>query len=97
MKYLSWDDFARFEYGRLLWKSPQGRKHLLAHWTDPRHPHRERFLARRELIESMLEEPLDELDAIAERHGTSGRAAIREIPPVFGHFWSDSETRARMD
>ncbi len=92
MKYLPLADFARLDYGRLLWKNPQARNRLLAHWTDPRHPHRERFLARRELIESMLEAPLKELDAVAEHHGTSLRAAIREIPPVFGHFWADSKT-----
>lgn len=90
MKYLPLDDFARLDYGRLLWKNPPSRARLLAHWTDPRHPHRDRFLARREMVESLLSAPVDGLDAAAESHGTSVRAALREIPPIFGHFWSDS-------
>ena len=91
MKYLSLEDFARLDYGRLLWKNPAVRARLLAHWQDPRHPYRERFAARRELVEALLTAPADRIDAIAETHHTSLRAALREIPPVFGHFWSDSE------
>ena len=33
-KYPNYDDLARFEYGRLLWKNPRVRARLLAHWTD---------------------------------------------------------------
>jgi len=91
MKYLPLDDFARLDYGRLLWKNPRARARLLAHWTDARHPHRQRFLAARQLVEELLSVPVEKFDAIAAGRGSSLRAAIREIPPVFGHFWSDSE------
>jgi hypothetical protein len=93
MKYLPLDDFARLDYGRLLWNNPGARTRLLTHWTDARHPHRERFLARRELVEALLSAPVDGLDAAAASHGSSVRAALREIPPVFGHFWAASSTR----
>ena len=49
--YVSYDDVARFDYGRLLWRQPAMRQRLLAHWLDERHPHRERFLARRDLVD----------------------------------------------
>ncbi|HEY5792511.1 MAG TPA: hypothetical protein VIS74_04385 [Chthoniobacterales bacterium] len=89
-KYFPPEDFARLDYGRLLWKAPAGRARLLAHWNDPRHPYRERFLRHRPLLESLLSCALDRLDDAAVEHGQSLRAAIREIPPVFGHFWADS-------
>jgi hypothetical protein len=94
MKYLPLDDFARLDYGRLLWKNPVARARLIAHWTDRRHPHRDRFLARRDLIEALLSAPVDQLDSVVEAHGSSVRAAMREIPPVFGHFWADSAQRS---
>jgi len=90
--YVSYDDIARFEYGRMLWQRPETRARLLAHWLDPRHPYRERFLAQRELIEAVLNSQKSEAalqrDLLAR--DTSLRCVAREIPPVFGSFWSDS-------
>ena len=88
--YPNYDDVARFEYGRRLWRLPNTRARLLAHWLDPRHPHRERFIERREMIEKILDstKPEAELDAELREHGTSLRCLAREIPPVFGSFFS---------
>jgi hypothetical protein len=88
-KYPNYDDLARFEYGRMLWKVPRVRARLLAHWTDPRHPYAQRFSERRSRIEWLLttDESEDALDARLRNDGTSLRAAIREIPPVFGSFY----------
>ncbi len=88
-KYPNYDDWARFEYGRLLWKNPRIRARLLAHWTDPRHPYAERFAASCSLVELLLSsnESEDALDMALRRDGSSLRAAIREIPPVFGSFY----------
>jgi len=91
MKHLPLHDFARLDYSRLLWRNSAARARLLAHWTDSRHPYRERFLARRELIEALLAAPVEEMEASTRRHGSSLRAAIREIPPVFGQFWAVSK------
>lgn len=89
--YPNYDDLARFEYGRLLWHNPAWRERLRRHWLDDRHPYRERFIEHRSLVEGLLEDPradLDELDADLRRRGSSLRATIREIPPVFGSFFS---------
>lgn len=94
LKYLPPDDFARLDYGRLLWKNPRARAHLVAHWLDERHPHHERFAANRELVADLLSSPVDELEKVAARARTSLRAAIREIPPVFGQIGTDFQ-RAR--
>jgi len=87
--YPNYDDIARFEYGRMLWRSAEMRSRLLSHWMDGRHPHRERFLERRDLIESILSstETPAALDARLRAQGTSLRCAAREIPPVFGSFF----------
>ena len=84
--YVSYDDVARFEYGRRLWRQPAMRQRLLAHWLDERHPHRERFLEQRPLVEDILstDEPPAALDRRLRQGGWSLRAAAREIPPVFG-------------
>ena len=37
------EEYAKLEYGRLLWRVPAYRERLLRHWRDPRHPHAERF------------------------------------------------------
>jgi hypothetical protein len=63
---------------------------LISHWTDARHPYRERFLQNRALVERLLasrpeDDPALERELI--QHDTSLRAAMREIPPVFGSFW----------
>lgn len=87
--YPNYDDIARFEYGRMLWRCPAMRARLLAHWLDERHPYRERFLRQRVLIEGILESSEDEA-SLQKRllvAGTSLRCVAREIPPVFGGFW----------
>jgi hypothetical protein len=87
--YPNYDDIARFQYGRLLWKNPQMRARLTAHWLDDRHPYRERFLRQRELIENVLssrESPQQVQRGLLNR-GTSLRCVAREIPPVFGSFF----------
>lgn len=88
--YPNYDDMARFEYGRRLWKLPEMRARLLAHWLDERHPHRERFLEQRAAIERLLESTKaeHEMDGELRQRGTSLRCIAREIPSVFGSFFS---------
>ena len=92
--YANYDDIARFEYGRLVWKRPAMRARLLAHWTDARHPHRERFLAQRQSIEELLSshESPAALDCTLRERGSSLRALAREIPLVFGGFFPPAST-----
>ena len=87
--YASYDDVARFDYGRRFWRIPEMRRRLLAHWLDSRHPHRERFLEQRSLIEETLgsDEPAPALDAALRQRGTSLRCVAREIPVVFGQWF----------
>ena len=87
--YVNYDDVARFEYGRRMWRLPDMRARLLAHWLDERHPHCERFQERRALVEDILTTPETEveLDERLRTQGSSLRAAAREIPPVFGSFF----------
>jgi hypothetical protein len=84
-------DQARLEYTRLLWKRPRARARLLEHWTDPRHPYRERFEDEyRPYVERVLEasDRDDEaLDLALRAEGKSLRVVVREIPPVFGSFY----------
>jgi len=88
-KYPNPNDISRFVYGRRLWKYPSIREHLLHHWLDERHPYRERFLERRNLVEEILNSSLspEELDEILRQRNTSLRCVVREIPPVFGSFF----------
>jgi hypothetical protein len=85
------DDWARLQYGRLLWKSQRARQRLLRHWTDPRHPYRERFSEQyRDDVIALLESaPEDDatLDRRLRAQGKSLRTLVREIPPVFGSFY----------
>jgi hypothetical protein len=87
--YPCYDDIARFEYGRRLWRSGEMRDRLVAHWIDERHPYRNRFLEQRPLIEEVLASSAnpEELDASLQKRGTSLRCIAREIPPVFGSFF----------
>ena len=89
--YPNYDDEARFEYGRRFWKIPEMRGRLLAHWLDERHPYRERFREQRALVEEILtsEDSAQELNQRLLERGTSLRAVAREIPPVFGSFFTD--------
>jgi len=87
--YRNYHDEARFQYGRRMWRIPEMRARLLAHWLDERHPWRERFLEHRTLIEEVLTSDLTqaELNQSLLKRGTSLRCAAREIPPVFGSFF----------
>ena len=86
---VNYDDLARLEYGRMLWRSPGMRRRLLRHWIDRRHPYRERFLRARRVVVGVLVSRLNkqQLDRSLRARGTSLRAVVREIPPVFGSFW----------
>lgn len=92
-RFISYQDQARLEYGRMLWRNPATRSRLIRHWTDPRHPYAERFLETyeplvREVLESSPGEMVDdELDRRLRKRGHSLREVAREIPPVFGSFW----------
>ena len=87
-KYASYEDLARLEYGRILWAHPVSRERLIRHWTSPTHPHHERFVEHRTLVEQVLAPGKDDvaLDADLRAQGHSLRTAVREIPPVFGDF-----------
>ena len=87
--YPNYDDVARFEYGRRLWRSPEMRSRFLRHWTDARHPYRDRFQAQRGLIEEVLNsrDLPEQIDQRLRARGTSLRCVAREIPPVFGSFF----------
>lgn len=93
-KYPNYQDLARWEYGRMLWKVPRLRERLVRHWTDERHPYRHRFARHRPILEILLSAPgnsEEQLDAELQDRGLSLRAMIREIPPVFGAFWEKSK------
>src|SRR3989449_6654418 len=61
--YPNYDDIARFDYGRLLWRSAEMQSRLLRHWTDLRHPHHERFQTARAHRRSRSEEHTSELQS----------------------------------
>ena len=87
--YPNYDDIGRFEYGRRMWRLPEMRSRLRQHWTDSRHPYRDRFLERHQLIEEVLasEDSPEQLDVRLRARGSSLRCVAREIPPVFGSFF----------
>lgn len=83
-------EYAKLEYGRLLWRNPAYRERLLRHWTDPRHPHAERFTEHEADVRHILESPKDsdtELDAELRQRNLSLRVVVKEIPSVFGSFF----------
>jgi len=85
-----YQDYAKLQYGRMVWKHPAMRQRLLRHWTDARHPHAERFQHWRGEVEKLLESPRDsdeELDRQLRERGLSLRVVVREIPAVFGDFF----------
>jgi len=88
--YPNYQDIARLEYGRRMWRLPEMRERLIAHWTDDRHPYAQRFKARRLEIEEVLSSSGSafELDQQLRARGTSLRCLTREIPPVFGSFFA---------
>jgi hypothetical protein len=82
--------YAKLEYRRLLRRRPDMRERLLRHWTDPRHPHAERFNEWRAEVEKLLASPPDSDDALDRELRTRGlslRVVVREIPSVFGDFF----------
>ena len=87
--YRNYQDEARFEYGRRMWRIPEMRARLLKHWLDQRHPWRERFIKQRESIEHVLGSALTQQELHRElfARGTTLRCLAREIPPVFGSFF----------
>jgi len=95
--YPNYDDIARLEYGRMMWRRPAMRARLLAHWTDPRHPYHQRFIERRPFLEDVLGsiDGSTELQRRLIASGTSLRCVAREIPPVFGAFWPAADGRRR--
>jgi hypothetical protein len=91
MRALTYQDEARLEYGRLIWRNASARERLLRHWTDPRHPYAERFEeSYRPWVEHILSRSHREdcqLDAELREAGLSLRVIVKEIPPVFGSFY----------
>jgi hypothetical protein len=92
MNRLLYQDEAHLEYGRRFWKNPARKARLLAHWQDERHPYHERFM---ETWLPWVDRVLytqpghdDELDSTLQSQGQSLRVIVKEIPPVFGSFWS---------
>jgi len=86
MRRLLYQDESRLEYGRRFWLDPLKRARLLRHWLDDRHPYSARFR------DSWLLTPGDDdrLDRDLQKDGLSLRAVVKEIPPVFGDFFSES-------
>jgi hypothetical protein len=83
-------EYAKLEYGRLLWRVPEYRERLLRHWRDPRHPHAERFAEHEAEVCRILESPKDSdaaLDAELRQRNLSLRVVVKEIPSVFGSFY----------
>jgi hypothetical protein len=83
-------EYAKLEYGRLLWRNPKSRERLLRHWRDPRHPHAERFAEHEAEVTRLLDSPKGsdaELDRELQQRGLSLRVVVKEIPSVFGSFF----------
>ena len=83
-------EYAKLEYGRLLWRVPAYRQRLLRHWRDARHPHADRFLEHEAEVTKVLASAKDSdaaLDAELRQRQSSLRAVVKEIPSVFGSFF----------
>lgn len=83
-------EYAKLEYGRMVWRDPQFRERLLRHWKDPRHPHAERFSEHEAEVRYILESPKgsdEKIDAELQKRGSSLRTVVKEIPSVFGSFF----------
>ena len=83
-------EYAKLEYGRMLWRHPESRERLLRHWRDPRHPHAERFAEHEIEVRRVLESPKgsdESVDAELRQRGLSLRVVVKEIPSVFGAFF----------
>jgi hypothetical protein len=84
------EEYAKLEYGRLLWRVPACRERLLRHWHDPRHPHAERFAEHEAEVTRILETSKGSdvaLDAELRQRNSSLRVIVKEIPSVFGSFF----------
>ena len=87
---IHFQEYAKLEYGRLLWRVPEYRERLLRHWRDPRHPHAERFAEHEADVRRALESPKGsdpELDVELRQRNLSLRVVVKEIPSVFGSFF----------
>jgi hypothetical protein len=92
---LNFEDEARLQYSRILWRNPRTRRRLLYVWEHPQHPHRERFQENRELVEGLLEcnEPQDYITTVAGSDKWSLRTLTREIPCVIWTLWDESKEK----
>ena len=84
------EEYAKLEYGRLLWRVPAYRERLLRHWRDARHPHAGRFAEHEAEVAQVLESAKDSdtaLDAELRQRNLSLRVVVKEIPSVFGSFF----------
>jgi hypothetical protein len=84
------EEYAKLEYGRLLWRVPAYRERLLRHWRDARHPHAGRFTEHEAEVTHILASPKDSdaaLDAELRQRNSSLRVVVKEIPSVFGSFF----------
>ena len=87
---IHFQEYAKLEYGRLLWRNPEFSGRLLRHWRDPHHPDAERFAEYEAEVRHILESPKGsdaELDAQLQQRGLSLRVVVKEIPSVFGSFF----------
>ena len=87
---IHFQEYAKLEYGRLLWRVPATRERLLRHWRDARHPHAERFAEHEAEVNHILESPKgsdEKLDEELRQRGLSLRVVVKEIPSVFGSFY----------
>lgn len=87
---IHFQEYAKLEYGRMLWRVSEARARLLRHWRDPRHPHAGRFVEHEAEVRRILESPAgsdERLDAELRQRGLSLRVVVKEIPSVFGSFY----------
>lgn len=83
------EEYAKLEYGRLLWRVPAYRERLLPHWYDPRHPHAGRFVEREAEVTRILESPKDSdaaLDSELRRRNSNLRASSKKFRPYSARF-----------
>ena len=85
---IHFQEYAKLEYGRRVWRIPHFRERLLRHWRDPRHPHAERFAEHEAEVRRILESPEGsdaELDAELRQRQLSLRVVVKEIPSTSPH------------